>query len=92
MEKLENMRFCQSCGMPLPDDRSLDGTNAGGAKNADYCTYCYQGGAFTADCTMEQMIEFCIPHWCKADPTMTEARARAAMQQYFPKLKRWAEK
>ena len=40
MEKLENTRFCQSCGMPLPDDRSLDGTEADGTKNWDYCTYC----------------------------------------------------
>ena len=25
-----------------------------------YCTYCYQNGGFTADCTMDEMIDFCI--------------------------------
>ena len=40
MEKLENARFCQSCGMPLPDDRSLNGTESDGTKSGDYCIYC----------------------------------------------------
>ena len=29
------MKFCQSCGMPLTDD--VLGTNADGSKNEDYC-------------------------------------------------------
>ena len=91
MEKTENLRFCQSCGMPLSDDRSLDGTEADGTKSTDYCTYCYQNGSFTADCTMEEMIEFCIPHLRKADPALTETEARENMQKYFPVLKRWAK-
>ena len=50
-------KFCQSCGMPLTEE--LKGTNADGSRNEDYCIYCYKDGAFTQDCSMEEMIEFC---------------------------------
>ena len=55
MEK--EMKFCQSCGMPLTPE--MLGTNADGSKNEDYCIYCYKDGKFTNDCTMDEMIEFC---------------------------------
>ena len=49
------MHFCQSCGMPVTEE--LLGTEANGEKNPDYCTYCYQKGAFTfPGATMEQML------------------------------------
>ena len=51
------MKFCQSCGMPLTQE--ILGTNADGSKNEDYCMYCYKDGKFTQDCSMEEMIEFC---------------------------------
>ena len=51
------MKFCQSCGMPLTDD--YKGTNADGSRNEDYCNYCYMDGRFMQDMTMEQMIEHC---------------------------------
>lgn len=81
-------KYCQSCGMPLGSDE-IYGTNADGGKNEDYCKYCYQKGAFTADCTMEAMIEFCIPHMTSANSGMSEEKAREMMQQYFPTMKRW---
>ena len=37
MEK--EMKFCQSCGMPLNDQ--VLGTNDDGSKNEEYCMYCY---------------------------------------------------
>ena len=52
------MKFCQSCGMPLTSNE-VCGTNADGSLSADYCTYCYQNGKFTQDCTMDEMIEHC---------------------------------
>lgn len=51
------MKFCQSCGMPLTDDNK--GTNADGTQNEDYCIYCYKDGKFTQNMTMEQMIDHC---------------------------------
>ena len=51
------MRFCQSCGMPLINN--VLGTNADGSKNEDYCMYCYKDGKFLQECTMDDMIEHC---------------------------------
>lgn len=83
------MIFCQSCGMPMNGNENLFATNADGSKNEDYCIYCYKDGAFTADITMNEMIEFCVPHVVKNNTGMTEEEARQMMQAFFPELKRW---
>lgn len=85
--EMTNLQFCQSCAMPLQSDE-MRGTEADGAKSADYCVYCYKDGKFLADCTMEQMIDFCVPHM----EGMTEEAARAMMNESFPQLKRWQSK
>ncbi|MEG2604722.1 MAG: zinc ribbon domain-containing protein [Clostridia bacterium] len=81
------MKFCQSCGMPM--DGELYGAEADGIPSEDYCEYCYQNGHFTADCTMEEMIKFCLPHIVKAMPDKTEAQAEQELRKFFPYLKRW---
>ncbi len=81
------MTFCQSCGMPLNDE--VLGTNADGSACQDFCTYCYQGGNYTADMTMDQMIDFCVPHMVQGNPGMSEESAKAQMRSFFPMLKRW---
>ncbi|MFH1541333.1 MAG: zinc ribbon domain-containing protein [Elusimicrobiota bacterium] len=54
-------KFCQSCGMPMKKDPQEGGTNSDGTKNADYCSFCYQKGAFTQpNLTAKQMQDFCI--------------------------------
>jgi hypothetical protein len=36
------------------------GTNAGGTSNAGYCTYCFQNGGFTDNCTdVKEFQEHC---------------------------------
>jgi hypothetical protein len=74
--------------MPM-ENLDLLGTNADGSTNEDYCHYCYKDGAFTTNETMEEMIETCLPFVSKGDPWPDEETARKAMQQVFPKLKRW---
>lgn len=81
-------KFCQSCAMPL-EDPQLYGTNADGSKNEEYCKYCFENGKFTSECTMEEMIEICVPHMANADTGMDEKQARDMMREFFPKLKRW---
>ena len=82
-----NQKFCQSCGMPM--EGAQYGTEADGSKSADYCSYCYENGKFTADVTMEQMIDFCAKPM--TDSTgMSEAEAKAQMAAFFPMLKRWS--
>ena len=61
----QEMRFCQSCAMPLDQDE-LRGTEADGSLSPDYCKYCYQNGAFTREQTMEQAIENDLPFVLKA--------------------------
>lgn len=82
--------ICQSCGMPMtrPEEH---GTEDGGAESSDYCCYCRKDGEFTApDCTMEQMIEFCL----NISPQLYTDRekARAMMAEFFPTLARWKQK
>ena len=43
--------------MPLTDD--VMGRDADGSINQDYCKWCYDGGAYVQDCTVEEMIDFC---------------------------------
>ena len=81
--------YCQSCAMPMAGNDELFGTNADGSKNEEYCIYCYKDGNFTNDCTMEEMIEFCIPHMVEGNSGMSEDEARKMMNQFMPQLKRW---
>ena len=84
-------KFCQSCGMPLTEE--IKGTDADGSKNEDYCIYCYKDGAFTQDCSMEEMIDFCAQFVDEVNKNMprpmTQEEYKQMMRQYFPKLKRW---
>ena len=82
-------RFCQSCGMPM--EGAVYGKEKDGTLSEDYCEYCYADGEFTTQCTMDEMIEQCVPFCVEADPTTTKEQARASMKEYFPTLKRWAQ-
>ncbi len=42
---METNNLCQSCSMPL-DKLEMFGTEKDGSKSKEYCTYCYQNGAF----------------------------------------------
>ncbi len=87
----QEMKFCQSCGMPLNDQ--VLGTNADGGKNEDYCIYCYKDGKFLQDCTMDEMIEHCSQFVDEVNKNMpkpmTKEEYKQMMRQYFPMLKRW---
>lgn len=44
--------------MPLKRDAAGGGTHADGSKSLQFCSHCYQNGAFTLpDITLEQMQE-----------------------------------
>ncbi len=90
MEKQDQI-FCQSCGMPLTEE--YFSTNADGSTNKEYCSYCFKDGAFTADETMEQMIEhnlqFLEEYNKDSDVKFSREEARQEMMKHFPTLKRW---
>ncbi len=90
---MERKLFCQSCGMEMksPADH---GTNADGTPNNEYCTYCYQNGAFTQDVTMDEMVEMNLQHldhWNAATGNnFTPDEARPILREFLSTLKRWA--
>jgi len=87
---MEDKKICQSCAMPMENAEDF-GTNADGSRNEDYCKYCYVGGAFEGECTMDEMIETCVPFSLEAGAYKDADEARAAMRASFPALKRWAK-
>ena len=76
---------CQSCGMPLTPEHM--GREQDGALNQHYCEWCWNNGAFLRDCTVEEMVEQCLPHM-PGDP---EAN-RTYMAELLPTLDRWKKK
>ena len=83
------MIYCQSCGMPMEKESEFFGTNADGSKNEEYCSYCFKDGKFTADVTMDEMVEICVPPVAANVEGMTEDGARKMMREFLPTLKRW---
>ena len=74
--------------MPMEQESDF-GTNAG-SRNAEYCTYCYQNGAFTkADITLQQMIDTLVAMAPKMDMSAEDARKLA--EEVLPQLKRWKQ-
>ena len=87
-----NEKICQSCGMNMKSAEEF-GTHANGTKNTAYCSYCYQGGAFTQNVTMEEMMETnlqYIDHWNKeTGNNYTVDEARPVLREFLSSLKRW---
>lgn len=87
----KDIKYCQSCGMPLVGD--VHGTNADGSESEEYCTYCYRGGKFMIDCTMEEMIDHCSQYYGAyneiSHANLTRDEFVAQMRELFPQLKRW---
>ena len=77
---------CQSCGMPMKKDPMGGGTNADSTKSEMYCSYCYQNGAFTRNCTVEEMQEFCQG---KIKEMGFPKFLAKLMVKGLPKLERW---
>ena len=87
----KEMKFCQSCGMPLTAE--VLGSNADGTPNEDYCIYCYKDGRFLQDVTMEQMIDHCAQFTDEINKNsgqnLTVEQMKEQMCRFFPQLKRW---
>ena len=86
----QNLKICQSCGMPMQEEQY--GTEKDGSKNDSYCCYCYKDGAFTANSTMEEMVEFCAPFEVEGGRAKDLEEAKEQLMQYFPTLERWKKK
>ncbi len=82
-------KICQSCGLPMSERDDTVGTNFDGTLSSEYCSYCYDLGEFTVDCTIEEMIDFCVPMILEESPLISEEEATEQMRQYLLGLRRW---
>jgi len=83
---MQTYKFCQSCGMPMKQDPQGGGTNSDGSKSVMYCSYCYKNGAFTRDCTVQEMQKFCQD---KLKEMHFPGFVAWFMTLNLPKLERW---
>lgn len=80
--------YCQSCGMPLSKDAQGGGTEANGAKSAEYCSHCYADGKFKQpEMTAEQMVQLVEGKLKEMHIPGFMARR---MAKDIPTLRRWA--
>ena len=77
---------CQSCGMPLVPEEM--GRDRDGNPNEHYCKWCWDKGDFLSGCTMEEMIEWCLPYM----PFGTPEGNRKFLADLLPTLDRWKGK
>jgi hypothetical protein len=71
--------------MPM-DKEELQGTCADGSASREYCTYCYQNGAFTnPDLTLDEMISRIAQAVGK---TLTPEEKKNS-REFLSRLKRW---
>ncbi len=84
---MENMKFCQSCGMPFDESHSNLTAKEKDGSNSVYCTYCYKDGVFIhPDENMDDVIETGVPHLARK---IGEDAARKQLAEFLPTLERW---
>ncbi len=80
-------KFCQSCGMPMSKDPKGGGTEVDGSKSDQFCSLCYQEGAFfNPDFSAREMQEFCVQQMKKQGMNGLLAWL---LTRGIPKLARW---
>jgi hypothetical protein len=83
------VKICQSCGMPLGKDPNKGGTNKNQSKSDKYCSFCFQEGKFTDEgITLKEKIEKNIMIATKG-MGMSEKEARQMAESVIPFLDRW---
>jgi hypothetical protein len=82
---------CQSCGMPVSDQFGNFGTMTDGSKNPEYCSFCFQNGAFTnPDQTVAEMVQSSIG-FMTANLGFTAEKAAEMSNSVIPNLRRWRQ-
>jgi len=80
-------KFCQSCGMPMDKDPGRGGTRDDGTRTQQYCSLCYEKGAFKDDFTKaDDMIGFVKG---KLKEMGYSSLKRWFFTSHIPKLERW---
>ncbi len=87
---MENqIKICQSCGIPLDKDQNTMGTNDDDNKNDKYCGFCFKDGKFTDEgISLHEKIEKNI-QIAVMKMNIPESKAREMAENLLPKLERW---
>lgn len=87
---MENqVKICQSCGMPMDKDPNKGGTNADQSKSDTYCSFCFKDGKFLDEgISLKEKIEKNI-RIAVAKMNIPEREARKMAMDVLPKLERW---
>ena len=87
---MENqIKICQSCGMPIDKDPNKGGTNADQSRSDKYCSFCYKDGKFTDEgITLRGKIEKNIQIAVKMG--IPESKAKEMAENVLPQLERWS--
>lgn len=87
---MENqIKICQSCGMPLDKDPNAGGTNIDNSKSDKFCSFCFKAGEFTdKEISLQEKIEKNI-QIAVARMNITESEARQMAENILPNLERW---
>ena len=89
-----NVTVCQSCGMPLREEKQK-GTNEDGSLSNDYCSYCFKKGKFTHDLTLDEQVDMGLkyyPPYTKAKTPEEKELIRQQSKEFLSDLKRWNNK
>lgn len=86
---MENMKYCQSCGMPLKTN-DVKGTEENGLKNNEYCMYCYDKGVFKNPSTNLDEMKNTVETQMKKSKLPNYMIKKAV--NMLPALKRWNRK
>ncbi len=83
------LKICQSCGMPLDKDPFKGGTNADNSRSDKFCSFCFQKGIFTDEgITLNDKIEKNI-RMAVNGLNIPESKAREMAESILPTLERW---
>ena len=76
--------------MPISVQFQNMGTNADGAANDQYCSFCFQNGNFTQpDLKVDDMIRMSIENMTGPDLQMPLDKATELANRVIPSLGRW---
>lgn len=82
---------CQSCGMPLREDKNGGGTEKDGTISKMYCSSCYENGEFKSPKLTLIEMQKLVDEVLKNEMKWWKIFRLLAVSQ-IPKLERWKEK
>jgi ABC-type lipoprotein export system ATPase subunit len=89
---MENeVKICQSCGMPIGADKHK-GTNEDGSLSNEYCSYCFKKGKFTNSITLDEQVEIGLNYYQPYKKAKTQEEKDLIRQQskeFLSNLERW---